>query len=143
MAIKKNRVKLDLGSYPPILIMGERKIGKSTLVHNLADLEYSLDEMLLISCGDEKGFKSLDDIQYEECRRWTKKEDENGVRGFVQVVEDIVKNNNELGLKMVVIDTLDTLYDIATEEVLKQHMREKRTVCKSINDCFGGNRLFN
>lgn len=139
MAIRRNKVKLELGSYPPVLIMGERKIGKTTLMYNLADSEYSLDEMLLISCGDEKGFKSLDDIQYEECRVWTKKEDEKtGERGFKQVVDDIVKNNNELGLKMIVIDTLDTLFDIATEEVLKQHFREKNTVCKSLNDAFGG-----
>lgn len=139
MAIKRNRVKLELGSYPPILIMGERKIGKSTLMYNLAELEYSLDEMLLISCGKEKGFKALDDIQYEECRVWTKKEDEKtGERGFVQVVDDIVKNNNELGLKMVVIDTLDTLFDIGEEDVLKQHLREKKQICKSLNDAFGG-----
>lgn len=138
MAIKRNKVKLDLGSYPPVLLMGERKVGKTTLMYNLADSEYSLDEMLLISCGDEKGYLSLDDIQYEECRKWTKKEDEHGNRGFIQVVDDIVKNNNELGLKMVVIDTLDTLYDIATEEVLKQHYKEKGTICKSINDAFGG-----
>lgn len=138
MAIRRNRVKLELGSYPPVLIMGERKVGKTTLMYNLAQLEYSLDEMLLISCGKEKGYLSLDDIQYEECRQWSKKEDEDGNRGFIQVVDDIVKNNNELGLKMVVIDTLDTLYDIATDEVLKQHLREKGTICKSLNDAFGG-----
>lgn len=138
MAIKRNKVKLNLGSYPPVLIMGERKVGKSTLCYNLAELVYSLDEMLLISLGKEKGYQHLDDVQFEEARVWTKKEDENGERGFIQIVEDIVKNNNELGLKMVVIDTLDELYAIGTEEVLRQHRIEKQTPCKSLNDAFGG-----
>ena len=138
MAIKRNKVKLNLGSYPPILIMGERKVGKSTLCYNLAELVYSLDEMLLISLGKEKGFQHLDDVQFEEARVWSKKEDENGERGFIQIVDDIVKNNNELGLKMVVIDTLDELYAIGTEEVLRQHRIEKQTPCKSLNDAFGG-----
>lgn len=138
MAIKRNEVKVSLGSYPPILVMGERKVGKTTLMYNLAELEYSLDEMLLISCGDEKGYLALDGIQYEEARFWNKKEDQNGNRGFVQIVDDIVKNNKELGLKMVVIDTLDTLIDIGTEDVLKQHLIEKQSPCKSLNDAFGG-----
>lgn len=139
MAIKRNKVKLNLGSYPPMLIMGERKVGKSTLCYNLAELVYSLDEMLLISLGKEKGYKHLDDVQYEEARVWTKKEDpETGERGFIQIVDDIVKNNNEYGLKMVVIDTLDELYSIGTDEVLRQHRIEKGQPCKSLNDAFGG-----
>ena len=36
------------------------------------------------------------------------------------------------------IDTLDTLYDIATEEVMKEHLIQTGKPCKSINDCFGG-----
>ena len=39
---------------------------------------------------------------------------------------------------MVVIDTLDELYAIGTEEVLRQHRIEKQTPCKSLNDAFGG-----
>ena len=62
MAIKRNKVKLNLGSYPPILIMGERKVGKSTLCYNLAELVYSLDEMLLISLGKECSFRRLADL---------------------------------------------------------------------------------
>ena len=139
MAFKKNKVKVDLRSYPPYLIMGERKVGKTSLVYELAKLNYSLDEMLLISMGDEKGFHSLDGIQYEECFKWNKiARNENDDRGFVQIVKDLVENNKEYGFKMVVIDTLDTLIDVGIEEVLYQHKAEKGTVCKSLNDAFGG-----
>lgn len=138
MAIKRNKVKVDLGSYPHYILMGEPKVGKTYTMYELAKQEYSLDEMLLISCGSEQGFKSLSDIQYEEVLKFNKKEDNNGDRGFVQVVDDLVKNYKELGIKMVVIDTLDTLFDIATEQVMKESLQQTGKPSKSLNDCFGG-----
>lgn len=138
MAIKRNKVKVDLASYPHYILMGEPKVGKTYTMYELAKLEYSLDEMLLISCGSEQGYKSLADIQYEEVLKFSKKEDSNGDRGFVQVVDDLVKNHKELGIKMVVIDTLDTLFDIATEHVMEESRRQTGKLSKSLNDCFGG-----
>lgn len=138
MAIKRNKVKVDLTSYPHYILMGEPKVGKTYTMYELAKLEYSLDEMLLISCGSEQGYKSLADIQYEEVLKFSKKEDSNGDRGFVQVVDDLVKNHKELGIKMVVIDTLDTLFDIATEHVMEESRRQTGKLAKSLNDCFGG-----
>lgn len=138
MAFKKNNVKINLGSYPHYFIMGLPKVGKTTLMYELAKKEYSLDEMILISCGNEQGFHALDGIQYEEVLKFNKKEDSNGERGFVQVVDDIVKHYKEYGIKMVVIDTLDTLYDIGTEQVIKEHLQQTGKPCKSLNDCFGG-----
>ena len=107
-------------------------------MYELAKKVYSLDEMVLISCGNEQGFHSLDGIQYEEVLKFNKREDEDGSRGFVQVVDDIVKNYKENGIKMVVIDTLDTLYDLGTEQVMKEHLQQTGKPCKSLNDCFGG-----
>ena len=138
MAIKRNKVKVDLTSYSHYILMGEAKIGKTTTVYELAKQEYSLDEMLLISCGNEQGYKALPDIQYEEVLKFNKKEDSEGNRGFVQVVDDLVKNYKELGIKMVVIDTLDTLFDIGIEQVMEESRRQAGKPSKSLNDCFGG-----
>ena len=138
MAIKRNKVKVDLTSYPHYILMGEAKIGKTTTVYELAKQEYNLDEMLLISCGNEQGYKALPDIQYEEVLKFNKKEDLEGNRGFVQVVDDLVKNYKELGIKMVVIDTLDTLFDIGIEHVMEESRRQTGKPSKSLNDCFGG-----
>nr|DAZ45557.1 MAG TPA: AAA domain protein [Caudoviricetes sp.] len=138
MAIKRNKVKVDLTSYSHYILMGEAKIGKTTTVYELAKQEYSLDEMLLISCGNEQGYKALPDIQYEEVLKFNKKEDSEGNRGFVQVVDDLVKNYKELGIKMVVIDTLDTLFDIGIEHVMEESRRQAGKPSKSLNDCFGG-----
>lgn len=138
MAIKRNKVKVDLTSYSHYILMGEAKIGKTTTVYELAKQEYSLDEMLLISCGNEQGYKALPDIQYEEVLKFNKKEDSEGNRGFVQVVDDLVKNYKELGIKMVVIDTLDTLFDIGIEQVMEESRRQIGKPSKSLNDCFNG-----
>lgn len=138
MAIKRNKVKVDLTSYSHYILMGEAKIGKTTTVYELAKQEYSLDEMLLISCGNEQGYKALPDIQYEEVLKFNKKEDSEGNRGFVQVVDDLVKNYKELGIKMVVIDTLDTLFDIGIEQVMEESRRQTGKPSKSLNDCFNG-----
>ena len=138
MAIKRNKVKVDLTSYSHYILMGEAKIGKTTTVYELAKQEYSLDEMLLISCGNEQGYKALPDIQYEEVLKFSKKEDSEGNRGFVQVVDDLVKNYKELGIKMVVIDTLDTLFDIGIEQVMEESRRQTGKPSKSLNDCFNG-----
>lgn len=138
MAIKRNKVKVDLTSYPHYVIMGIPKAGKTELMFNLAKQEYSLDEMLLISTGMEQGYKALPDIQYEEVLKFNKKEDSEGNRGFVQVVDDIVKNYKELGIKMVVIDTLDELINIGTEQVLLESRQQTGKPCKSLLDAFNG-----
>lgn len=140
MAIKRNVVKMDFCSYPPIVILGEPKVGKSTLFRDLVLETYDGDETkgLLISLGDEEGYLALDKLQYEVAETWSKKEDANGNRGFVQIVDDVVKNNKEYGIKMVALDTYDKLVEIATAEVLKQHLIEKGQPCKSLNDAFGG-----
>lgn len=93
----------------------------------------------LISFGDEEGYHALDGLQVEVARKWSAPYDEEtDERGFVQIVDDIVENNNEYGLKGVCFDTLDTMVEVATKEVLRQHKIEKGTVCKSLNDAFGG-----
>jgi len=139
MAFKRNTVKVDLASYPPYIIMGQRKIGKTSLFYNLLLSHYkTLDAGILVSFGDEEGYHSLDDLQYERVVEWNADEDEDGVRGFIQVVDDLVENKKTNGIKAVCLDTLDEMIEVGTVEILKQHKREKGAVCKSLNDAFGG-----
>lgn len=139
MAIKKNVIKTNIGSYVHY-IRGVKKSGKSTLFRDLVLLENNQDETkgLLISFGDEDGYKSLDKLQYEAVESWDMNENERGERGFVQLVDDLVANNEEYGINMVCYDTIDKLIDIATKEVLKLSARETGKPCKSLNDAFGG-----
>ena len=140
MGFKRNRVKADLCSYPPYIFLAERKFGKTTFWYQLVREAWGDDEKgLLISFGNEEGYHSLDGIQVEVAKKWNAPYDEEtDLRGFVQIVDDIVENNDEYGIKGVCFDTLDTMVDVCTDEVLRQHKREKGTDCKSLNDAFGG-----
>lgn len=140
MAFKKNIVKVDLCSYPPYILLAPRKFGKTTFWYELVEEAWgSQDRGLLISFGREEGYHALDGIQVEVAKEWNSDYDEETeLRGFVQIVDDIIDNNHEYKLKGVCFDTLDTMVDVATAEVLKLHRKEKGTPVKSLNECFGG-----
>lgn len=140
MGFKINKVKTDLASYPPYLFLAPRKFGKTTWWRNLVPKAWGSSEKgLLISFGNEEGYHALDNLQVEVAREWDAEYDEEtDMRGFVQIVDDIIENNDEYGLKGVCFDTLDTFISVATDEVLRQHRVEKGTVCKSLNDAFSG-----
>lgn len=140
MAFKINRIKADLGSYPHYMLLGNRKIGKTTFFRDLVKEKYGdAAKGLLISCGAENGYHALDDLQVEEAKVFNQEYDEEtDSRGFVQIVDDVVENNKEYGIKLVAIDTLDCLYDIAAQEAIRLSRKETGKPCKSINDAFGG-----
>lgn len=140
MGFKINRIKADLGSYPHYMLLGIRKIGKTTFFRDLVKEEYGdASKGLLISCGSENGFRALDDLQVEEAKVFNQEYDEEtDSRGFVQIIDDVVENNQEYGIKVVAIDTLDCLYDIAAQEAIRLSRKETGKPCKSINDAFGG-----
>ncbi len=140
MGFKKNVVKVDLCSYPPYMFLAPKKFGKTTFWWQLVREAWGSDDKgLLISFGNEEGYHSLDGIQVEVAKEWTASYDEEtDLRGFVEIVDDIVDNNDQYGLKGVCFDTLDTMVEVCTKEVLRQHRKEKGTVCKTLNEAFAG-----
>ena len=140
MGFKKNVVKVDLRSYPPYLIMGQPKVGKSSLFRDLVLRNYDGDEEkgLLLSFADEEGYLALDKLQYEKVTEWDMDEDEEGNRGFVQIVDDLVENKSEYGIEMICLDTLDKLVEVATKEVFEIHRRLKGSRPESLNGALGG-----
>ena len=140
MARTINKVKADLRSYPHYIIMGVRKVGKTTLFRDLVLYNYKEPEKgLLISCGKENGYKALDDIQVEEAKVWDMMENEDGERGLVQIVDEVIdlKGTPEQ-IEMVCFDTLDELVEVATQQVFEEHRDEKLKYPKSLNDALGG-----
>ena len=140
MGFKRNKVKVDLCSYPPYLFMAPRKFGKTTFWYELVKEVWGDDENgLLISFGKEEGYHALDGIQVETAKEWNADYDEETeLRGFVQIVDDLVENREEYGIKGVCLDTLDTMVDVATPEVLRLSKKETGVACKSLNAAFGG-----
>lgn len=125
---QKNEVKVAIENYTH-LIIGERKIGKSTLIADIATTLSSLDDLLVISVGDEDGFHAIDGLIFENPMKWNE---------FVKIVDELVLNPDEQPFKFVCIDTIDELINLGIAEVLRLHKLEKGDVPKSINDAFGG-----
>lgn len=139
MAWKKNVIKADLRSYPPYLIMGLPKTGKTTLFRDLVLHNYKTAEKgLLISCKDEEGYHALDELQVEVARDWDSEEDEDGNRGMIQIIDDLIENKNEHGIEMIGIDTLDKMVELATQEVYEIHRKLKGVYPLSLNQALGG-----
>lgn len=141
MAIGKiNKVKVDLRSYPPYMLLAPKKFGKTTFWNDLVIKAWgSAEKGLLISCGNEEGYHALDGMQVVVAKTFTGDYEEDSAEGgLTGIVDYIVDHNDELGLCGVCFDTLDTLVDIATDEVLRQHKKEKGTVCKTLNEAFSG-----
>lgn len=140
MGFKINKVKVDLRSYPPYLIMGEPKVGKTTLIRDLILLNYKKKEKgLLISLGQEEGFLALDDLQYDEAKVWDQIEDINGNRGLVQIIDEVLETqDSDDRIELVCFDTFDELVDIAIQQVFEEHRDATGSYPKSINDALGG-----
>jgi len=145
MAFKVNKTKTDLGSYPPFMLLAQRGFGKTTFFRDLTKYVYGdLSKGLLISCGLENGYKSLHNVVYAEAQVLNEDYEEDKLigdgRGFIQIIDDIVDNNSEYGFKIVFIDTLDTLIDIAEPEILRLHRKEMpdKPIAKSYNSALNG-----
>lgn len=141
MAIGKiNKVKVDLRSYPPYMFLAPKKFGKTTFWNDLVIKAWGDAERgLLVSCAGEEGYHALDGLQVVVAKTFTGDYDEETAEGgIVGIIDYIIENNDELGLCGVCFDTLDTFIDVATDEVLKQHKKEKGTVCKTLNEAFSG-----
>lgn len=139
MAWKKNIVKADLRSYPPYLIMGQAKIGKTQLFRDLVLKNFESEEKgLLVSFSDEEGYLALDKIQVERIVDWDADENAQGERGFVQLVDDLVENKSEYGIEIIGLDTLDKMVEVASKEVYELHRRLKGKYPESMNSALGG-----
>lgn len=154
---RKNKVSTDILKYN-LALFGEKGIGKTTLAYNvMKKLCKDDDGYLFLECGKEDGQKAIDGINYVSCPAWETEEDEengydeNGYNeftnsvGFINVINDIIENKTTdyKNLRCVVIDTFDTLIDIAEPEVVSLYNREIRSDPKqkkatTINSAYGG-----
>lgn len=126
---KKNEVKVALENYVH-LIIGERKVGKTTLVADIAREVYgNIEDLLLISIGNEDGYHAIDGVLHEDPQTWG---------DLVKIIDELVRNPDENDFKMIAFDTIDEFVALASKEVLRLHLKEKGEKCKSVNDAFGG-----
>lgn len=143
---KKNQVNLNPLNYN-ICVLGEAKIGKTTLMHQVCEKLVGEDGYLFCEMGAERGADAIQGIPYVNCPTWSDDYDElENTIGIETLVDDIVDNKSVdyPELKTIVIDTFDFFIELAEAESIRQYnkqCRERRDadkVVKTINAAWGG-----
>lgn len=125
---KTNEVKVDLASYRHYW-RGVKKAGKTTLFYQLmmklyGDPSYGLE----LSIGNERGYKALDGMVYDEAPDWAT---------LMEIVDDLIENKSDNNFKFICFDTVDELVEIAKKEVVRLDYR-KTGERHEFNACLGG-----
>lgn len=128
---KKNKVSLNPLD-ANICLLGLPKIGKTTIMKEVAEKLVGEDGYLFLEMYRENGAKYIEDIVYEDVPEWDT---------FVEIIDDIVDNRTTdyADLKVVFLDTLDNAIQLAEQESIRLWNKEnpqKRTT--AINAAWGG-----
>lgn len=132
---KKNVISTDL-SRLVFGLLGEPGIGKSSTIYKMAEQEFGEDSYLLLDVGSEWGSEYIYGVMAEQTETFKK---------FLDVTNDIIKNKSieYPNLKVVIIDTIDALFEIGEPYLVKlynqEHMGEKNfKPVTTINAAEGG-----
>ena len=128
---KKNVVKADLCMYDYVLL-GESKIGKTTLANQIGNMLYGDEGILLLELGREFGTAHLDCF-YEDVPTWDDLE---------EIIDVLIKERNTTfkDTRMVAIDSLDELARLAEEKTIEIYNDsvDINKQANSITACMGG-----
>lgn len=132
---KKNHVKIDPLAYN-IALLGEPKIGKTTLIYEVVKKLAGDDGYIFLEMGKEDGAAAIEGIIYENVPNW---------EYFEEIVDDITENKEEdyPNLKVVIIDTYDGFIDIAEPETIRRSNNANKNKkdfkkANTINEAWGG-----
>lgn len=105
---KKNHVKVDPFNYS-LMLLGEPKIGKTSLLYQVAEKEVGSDGYIFAEFFREKGADSIEGIVAENIPDWDY---------WIEFVDDIVDNKatDYKDLRVVFIDTYDQYISLAEQE---------------------------
>lgn len=132
---KKNVISTDL-SRLILGLLGEPGIGKTSTMYKMAEKEFGDEGYLLLDIGSEWGSEYIDGVVAEQTETFKK---------FLDVTNDIIKNKNTEypNLKVVILDTIDALFEIGEPYLVnlynKEHLGEKNfKPASTINAAEGG-----
>lgn len=143
---KKNHVNLNPLSYN-IMLLGEIKCGKTTLVKEVCEKLVGEDGYLFLECGLERGCDAIEGAMHINCPEWNMDYDKlTNSAGFSDVIDDIISNKTSEypNLKVVIFDTYDQLITIAEAEAIRlwnKYCRDSGNpdkIAKTINAAWGG-----
>ena len=144
---KKNHVKVDPLAYN-LILLGESKIGKTTLIKEVCEKLGGEDCYLFLELGAEHGADCIEGINYINCPEWNMDYDEySNSAGFADVCEDIIENKTTSypNLRVVIWDTYDQIIKIAEKEAIrlsnnyyKKKNKPDKMAVESINEAWSG-----
>ena len=124
---KRNVVTPDLKNYVT-LILGEPKIGKTTLAKNIIkEITGTSDKILMAELGGETGFEAIDGLIYEAPQNQSELD---------ITIDEFLEGGHDF--EFFAIDTINELCKFTDEQTLKDHHRQNGEVASSVNACFGG-----
>lgn len=122
--IKPHKVEADVFSYKYV-IAGRPKSGKTSLVYGIIKEKYDGDLSKLLLIAFERGYNALDGIYAQDINEW---------EDFIELVDELVENKDDLPFKVLGLDTVDVMGRMATEYVLKVQGRKDKKKYSAIND---------
>lgn len=132
---KKNKISTDL-SRVIFGLLGESGVGKTTTLYHMALKLFGEDGYMLLDMGSEYGSEYIEGVNAEPIETFKK---------FLDVTNDIIKNKaiDYPDLKVVLLDTLDALFEIGEPYLVKLYNQENLgaknfTPVKTINAVEGG-----
>lgn len=119
---KKNHVKVDPFNYS-LMMLGEPKIGKTSLLYEVAEKLVGEEGYIFAELGRERGADAIEGIVAENMPTWD---------DWVEFVDDIVDNKTTdyNDLRVIFIDTYDQYIMLGEQEALSLWNRknpDKRT----------------
>ena len=106
--LQPNKVRVNLEDYV-IILMGEKKTGKSTLFRDLVNLHYKGDMSKGILMQFESGANALDGLYSPEIMDWDDWED---------YVDDFIENKDSIPFRLICVDTIDEFVRMAIDKTL-------------------------
>jgi hypothetical protein len=125
MNIEPNVPKALLEDYV-ILCYGRAKAGKTSLFYKLAKEKFNGDLSKALLCGFEKGYKALRGLHAVDVNLW---------QDFLDLVDQLVENFDDVSYRWIGVDTLDIMYQQASEYVVrKERIARKDAKIKALAD---------
>lgn len=123
-SLKANKPTVNLEGYF-ISMLAKSKFGKTTFAVDLANEFYgNLDSTLLMAT--EIGYKAMDGVFAIPVTGFDYAEDDEDEeqKGFIELVDELVENKNDIPFKFLIIDTITALERYAIAYVIKKKNRE-------------------
>lgn len=121
--IKKNKVTADFSRFT-YTISGRPKAGKTSLLYKTAVEKFgNADSLLLVAF--EQGYNALNGVSAVDIEEFDE---------FLELVDELVENKSDLPYRMIGLDTVDIMQDLAIPYVCKKASRRDNKVYKTLSD---------